>query len=253
MSRTIVMIHGMWGGGWCWEYYKNFFEEKGYQCHTPYLRYHEVDPQDDPDPRLGATSLLDYAQDLEDYIQKLDQKPILMGHSMGGLLAQMLGARDIATALVLLTPASPAGIIALRYSVLKSFWGILSKPGFWKNPHRMQYESAVYSMMEVLEEPERKSIYDRFVYESGRALTEIAFWNLGVRGASVDSAKVNCPVLVVGGGKDRITPPTVVRKVAQKYKGTYIEFGDHAHMVIVEKGWEKIAGFVDYWLEEKIE
>ena len=59
MTKTIVMIHGMWHGGWNWEKYKNFFEGKGYQCHTPYLRYHDVDPKDDPDPRLGTTSLLD--------------------------------------------------------------------------------------------------------------------------------------------------------------------------------------------------
>ncbi len=53
MADRIVMIHGMWGGGWYWEKYRRFFEGKGYQCHTPTLRYHDVEPGMIPDPRLG--------------------------------------------------------------------------------------------------------------------------------------------------------------------------------------------------------
>ena len=112
MTKKIVMIHGMWGGGWFWENFKTFFERQGYQCLTPTLRYHDADPQDDPDPRLGTTSLMDYARDIEDQISALGERPILMGHSMGGLLAQILGSRGLAQALVLLTPASPSGINA---------------------------------------------------------------------------------------------------------------------------------------------
>jgi pimeloyl-ACP methyl ester carboxylesterase len=110
MSEKIVMIHGMWGGAWCFDNFKHFFEEKGYQCFTPILRHHNVDPKDIPNPGLGRTSLLDYAQDLEEYIHKLDDKPIIIGHSMGGLLAQILGSRELGKAIVLLTPAPPSGI-----------------------------------------------------------------------------------------------------------------------------------------------
>jgi non-heme chloroperoxidase len=130
MSKNIVMIHGMCCGSWIWGNYKRFFEDKGYTCHTPMLRYHDIHPSDKPDPALGTTSLLDYAQDLEEYIHKLDDKPLLMGHSMGGLLSQLLGARGLASGLILLTPASPSGINALKYSVIKSFWSILTKWGF---------------------------------------------------------------------------------------------------------------------------
>ncbi len=107
MAKTIVMIHGMFGGGWYWDNYKGFFEKRKFQCHTPTLRFHDVDPEDKPCSDLGTTSLLDYAQDLEDYIGELDERPILIGHSMGGLLAQILGARGLAMGLVLLTPAPP--------------------------------------------------------------------------------------------------------------------------------------------------
>lgn len=253
MAETIVMIHGMWGGGWYWENFKHFFEEKGYQCHTPTLRYHDIDPKGKPDPRLGTISLIDYAQDLEEYIDNFDEKPFLMGHSMGGLLAQILGARGLAKGLVLLTPASPSGINALKYSVIKSFWSILTSWGFWRNPHRLSPNAAEYAACHLLPEEDQKALYERLVYESGRAAFEIGFWLLDAKGASkVDKSKVTCPVLVVSGAEDRLTPASVVQKVANKYRAvsTYKEFDNHAHWVIGEPGWEKIAQFVSDWLNQ---
>jgi non-heme chloroperoxidase len=253
MREMIVMIHGMWGGGWQWKNFKDFFGEKGYQCFTPTLRHHDVDPKDNPNADLGRTSLLDYARDLENYIRSLDNKPFLMGHSMGGLLAQILATRGLAKGLVLLTPASPAGINALKYSVIKSFWSVLTSWGFWRNPNRLPFEAAVYSMMHLLPENEQKANYERLVYESGRAASEIGFWLFDLRGAAkVDESKVTCPVLVVSGAEDRMTPASVVRKVAKKYlpASTYKEFENHAHWVIGEPGWEEIAEFICDWLNK---
>ena len=81
MAETIVMIHGMMSGAWYWENYQKFFEGKGYSCITPTLRFHDVDPKEPPNPLLGTTSLLDYAQDLEKEINELNAIPILMGQS----------------------------------------------------------------------------------------------------------------------------------------------------------------------------
>jgi pimeloyl-ACP methyl ester carboxylesterase len=253
MPETIVMIHGMSCGGWYWENFKNFLEHRGFQCYTPTLRYHDMDPNDTPDLRLGTTSLLDYARDLEEYIHNLDQKPFLMGHSMGGLLAQILGARGLAKGLVLLTPAPPSGINALIYSVIKSSWSALTTWGFWRKPHRLPFQASVYAMLHLLPAEEQKAVYDRFVYESGRAASEIGFWFLDFKGASkVDQSNVSCPVLVVAGAEDRITPASVVRKVANKYEAisTYKEFENHAHWVIAEPGWEEIAEFASDWLNQ---
>ena len=253
MAETIVMIHGMYGGGWYWENYKNFLEHRGFQCHTPTLRYHDMDPKDTPDPGLGTTSRLDYARNLEEYIRHLDQKPFLMGHSMGGLLAQILGSRGLARGLVLLTPASPGGINALTYSVIKSFWSVLKKWGFWRKPNRLPFEAAVYSMLHLLPVEGQKAVYDRFVYESGRAAAEIGFWLFDSKTASkVEKSKVTCPVLVIGGAEDRITPASVVRKVANKYQAvsTYKEFENHAHWVVGESGWEEIVEFISDWLNQ---
>lgn len=254
MTQTIVMIHGMWGNDWDWENYKQFFESRGYRCVTPILRYHDIDPKSDPPSQLGTTSVVDYADDLEREIKRLDSLPILMGHSMGGLLAQILGSRGLAQSLILLIPSSPRGVLALRPSVIKSFWSILTKWAFWRNPMRQTFDEAVYSMLHLLPEKEQRETYGHFVYESGRAASEIGFWLFDPRKAThVDESKVTCPVLVIAGSEDRITPASVVRKVAAKYGAvsTYKEFEGHAHWVIGEPGWEDIAQYIYDWLELK--
>jgi pimeloyl-ACP methyl ester carboxylesterase len=212
-----------------------------------------MDPKEKPDPGLGTTSLKDYAWDLEEYIRNLDQTPFLIGHSMGGLLAQILGARGLAKGLVLLTPASPSGINALKYSVIKSFWSVLTKWGFWRKPNRLPFEAAVYSMLHLLPAEDQKAVYDRFVYESGRAAAEIGFWLMDFKGGSkVDQSNIACPVLVIAGAEDRLTPASVVRKVANKYKAvsTCKEFENQAHWVVGEPGWEEIVEFAADWLNQ---
>lgn len=254
MSENIVMIHGMWCRPWVWDNFRSTFEGRGFACHTPTLRYHDMAPDQSPDPRLGTTSLLDYANDLELLIRELNDRPIVMGHSMGGLLAQMLGARGLARALVLLTPASPAGINALAFSVVKSFWGVLTSWGWWRKPHRLSFNAAVYALLHLLGPGERKAAYDRLVYESGRAAFEIGYWYIDPRKATrIDAARVTCPVLVISGAEDRITPAAVGRKVARKYQAvsTYRVYENHAHWVMSETGWENIATDIADWLGQQ--
>jgi pimeloyl-ACP methyl ester carboxylesterase len=250
MNDTIFMIHGMWGGAWYWENYVNFFSEKGYRCVTTTLRYHDMEPTAVPDPRLGTTRLQDYAADLEAEIKALDGDPIIMGHSMGGLLAQMLGSRGLGSRLVLLTPAAPAGILALTPSVVRSFWSVMTKWKWWDKPTRQTFKEASYSMLHLFPETEQRAVYDRFVYESGRATFEIGFALLDrSKGSRVDESQVTAPMLVIGGKQDRITPVTAVKKVVKKYNADYQEFPDHAHWVVGEPGWQEVAEYVAGWLE----
>jgi len=250
-DKTIFMIHGMFCGPWVWDNYKTFFEKKGYRCVTTTLRFHDMDPNDAPNPQLGTTSLLDYAADLEKEIAKLDGKPIIMGHSMGGILAQILGSRGLAKSLVLLTPASPSGINALKYSVIKSFWSNLATWGFWEKPMHLSFDDAVYAMLHLMPPEQQQEVYSQFGYESGCAGYEIGFWLLDSKDASrVNESDVTCPVLVISGKEDRLTPASVVKKVAEKYESvsTYIEFENHAHWVVGEPDWENIAEHIDSWL-----
>ena len=254
MADTIFMIHGMWGGPWYWEKYRGVFESQGYRCLATTLPHHDMDPRGSPDPRLGTTSLLDYADALEQEVKGLGAKPILMGHSMGGLLAQMLAARGLAKAAILLSPAPPAGIFVLRPSVIRSFWSVQTKWGFWRKPMRQTFGEAVYSMLHLMPEAERKEAYDSFVYESGRAAVEIGYWFLDSKSAAkVDESAVTCPMLVVAGAEDRIVPASVVRRIAKKYQAvaTYKEFDNHAHWVVAEPGWQEVAEYVGGWLSSE--
>ena len=253
MIQTIVMIHGMFGGSWCWENYRGFFEHKGYRCLTPILRYHDVDPNDEPHPNLGTVGLLDYADDIKEVICGLDEKPVIIGHSMGGLIAQILGSRGLAKSLVLLASAAPAGVSAVTLSVLKSISTEVIEWGFWRKPIKSTFESTSYSAMHLLSEAERRAAYSRYVHESGHAFFEIGFSFLDPeKAAFIDEKTIDVPVLVVAGAEDRITPSSVNRKIAHKYKdfSTYMEFPHHAHWIFGEPGWQTVAGTIHFWLTQ---
>ncbi|MCP5370439.1 MAG: alpha/beta hydrolase [Hyphomicrobiales bacterium] len=249
---VIVMVHGMWGNAMAWDNYRPFFEDRGYRVLTPSLRHHGQ-PGDTPDPALATTSLLDYADDLQALIAGLEEKPVVMGHSMGGLIAQMLAARGLARAAVFLTPAAPAGIIALTPTVIRTFWRIMRTWGFWHMVTFPTLKEASYAVYNLLPPLEQQAEYAKLVPESGRATFEIGFWTLDRRRAArVDAAAVICPVLTVGAARDRITPARVVQKVAARYPaGTYIEFPDHAHWVLGEHGWQDVAAFCAEWLGDQ--
>ena len=254
MAKTIVMIHGMWCGPWCWSNYRSVFEAAGYRCVAVTLPYHDMKPHGTPDAQLGTASLLDYSEAIEREIRQLDEKPILMGHSMGGLLAQILAARGLAQAVVLLSPASPAGIMAITPTVIRSLWSIQANWGFWRKPTRLAHFDAVYSSLHLLQQAEQKKAYDNMVCDSGKAIFEIGYWMFDSRGAAkVDASKVTCPVLVLTGTQDRLTPVSVVRKVARKYQAvaTYKEFDNHAHWIMGEPGWEEVAKYALAWLESQ--
>lgn len=176
-----------------------------------------------------------------------------MGHSMGGLLAQILGNRGLGKALVLLAPAPPYGIPILKPSVIRGFLSPLFKWGFWRKPMRQTFAEAAYSTMNLLTAEEQKRLYGKYVYESGRAAYEIGLPFLDrKRAAQVQAAKLACPVLVIVGSQDRMTPASVVRKIAQKYEAvaTYRELPEHAHWLLVEPGWQEIAEGISDWLNE---
>jgi pimeloyl-ACP methyl ester carboxylesterase len=245
------MIHGMWGGPWCWDGWRARFEAAGLACIVPALPYHDADPRDPPDPRLGRTSVLDYADALAAQVRALEQPPIFVGHSMGGLLAQLLAARGLARALVLVAPAAPAGVLALSPAVLRSFWPILTRWGFWRLPVRPGLDQARYALLHRLPVAAQQAVHDRFVHESGRAVFEIGLWPLDRHHASrVDATQVRCPVLVLAGREDRITPVWALRRVARRYgaAATCIEFERHAHWLLAEPGWEAVADAALSWL-----
>jgi pimeloyl-ACP methyl ester carboxylesterase len=198
-------------------------------------------------------SLLDYADALAGQITALGEPPVVIGHSMGGLLAQMLAARGLARAAVLLAPVAPAGVWAIGPSVVRSFWSILTTWAFWRKPVRQTFAGASFSILHRVTPDERRQVYDRFVPESGRVVFETGLWMLDARHAArVDAGKVACPMLVVGGREDRMTPAWALRRITRRYGATYGEFEHHAHWLIGEPGWRDIADEVLAWMNARV-
>ena len=251
-AETLVLVHGVWGKASHWENFRRYFEARGHRCVTPTLRYHDLEPQGTPDPRLGRTSLLDYAEDLETLIRRLGEKPVVIGFSMGGILAQILASRGLAKAIVLLSPAPPAGINALRPSIAWEFRSALLTGGIWRKAFRLPFRETSSAMLNEMPAESRRAIYDGLVYESGRAACEIGFWFLDPKRAiAVDVSKVTCPVLILSGRKDREHPMSVIRQIAKRYRrvATFEELPDHGHWLIAEPGWDEIAERIERWLE----
>ena len=249
------MIHGMSGGEWCWYKYKPFFENKGYKCIVPVLRYHE--DKDKYDKRLANTSILDYVNDIEKVIKQLDELPILMGHSMGGLIAQILASRGLAKGIVLLTPAWPRGIFTVDFSALRIFWRTVWKHIFSRDPSKMSFRKIVYAMLEDLADEEKRFVYDNLGYESVRTVFEIGLWFLDFNKATlVDESKVTCPILLIGGTYDRITSVKAIRKIAGKYGCTqakvdrrYIEYEGQSHWILGGPRCDEVCNFIyNEWL-----
>lgn len=252
MKKTVFMIHGMASGQWAWDNYRRVLETAGYTCIAVTLPYHNTDPSAAADPKLGTASLLDYAAAVEQQIRALPEKPIIIGHSMGGLIAQMLASRDLAQAAILITPAPPAGILALTPSVLKTFAPIIGRWNFWKKSFRFPQHTAQYAILNRLSPAQQAAEYASFVPESGRAAFEIGYWIIDRKHATrVNAKKVTCPILVIGATEDRITPVSVVKQVAKKYStATYRQYDQHAHMIMIEDGWRSVADDVVAWLAQ---
>lgn len=254
MNRTVLMIHAALMSSWEWDNFRTFFEGKGYRVETPVLRYHDVNPRTSPDPRLGVTGLIDYARDLEAEIKKLGIRPVLIGHSLGGLLVQILASRGLCEGAVLITPVPPRGIIIFKYSGLRVLMELMKIWGWWRKPFRLSFESIAYAVLHLLPPDDQREIYEKMVFESGRAFLEIGGVLDSNRSSKVDANKVTCPMLVIAGREDRAIPPPVVKKIAEKYQNvsTFVEFEHQSHGLPLEPGWEKVAGYIERWIRRNV-
>ncbi len=250
MGTPVVLIHGMWCHGEMLAPLDALFSARTYQCHRPTLPAHAAGPGQAE--AVASLSIRDYLQALKDYIaaQNFSQPPVLVGHSMGGLLAQLLASQMPVAALVLLTPAAPRGINAV---VPRSFWAFLPvfcRLGFWKRAHKLSAERTRRCAVNGLHATQQEKIINSLVFESGRMLAEIAFWWADRRHSTrVEPTAVKCPVYVVSGGRDWLTPASVVKKVAARYaNATHRHWPERGHWVIDDIDTEDMVREIDGWL-----
>lgn len=251
----IVFIHGMWSTPEVWDFYRPLFEAAGFETHSPVLRHHDGPPGGPAPEGLGGLSLKAYVDDLLAFINTLPSTPVLVGHSMGGLLSQILAAKGAARAAVLLTPAAPAGILTITPSVFVIFFRLMARWGFWRKATFPSYRIVRWGILHEISEGDARLVYDEMMWESGRATAEIAFAFLDPhKAAHVPPGDITCPLLVAAGGKDRITPASVCKKIARRYgaRADYVEYPDHAHWVLGEPGWETVAQDCINWIKDKV-
>jgi len=198
---------------------------------------------------MAHKGIAQVADHLEAYIRKLDREPVLVGHSFGGLLAQILAGRGLAAATVAIAPAPFRGVLPLPFSALKSAWPILGNPA---NIHRavpLTFDQFRYAFASVLPEAEAQALYKDFaVPAAGTPLFQAAAANLNPwTEAKVDTENPERgPMLIVCGGKDHTVPPSVADasyKLQKRNPGVteLLTFRDRGHSITIDSGWEEVA------------
>jgi pimeloyl-ACP methyl ester carboxylesterase len=251
MKNPVVLIHGAFCGPWSLEGLQRKFESAGYACTAPALRFHDMTR---PPSALGTTGLADYAADLEEEVRALGAAPILVGHSMGGLLAQQVAARTKVSALILLAPSAPWGLPPTTLFEIGAAQAMHLQPGYWNMVLEPNRDVALAHSLDRLPRHMREDVLGRLVPESGRATFEIMSWGLDVNHASeVDADAVTAPLLFLTGSDDRINPPSTVARIAALYndRATAEVLDGMGHWLIGEPGWERLAVRALAWLREK--
>jgi pimeloyl-ACP methyl ester carboxylesterase len=237
----VLLIHGMFGGAWMWENYQGQLARHGYESHAVNLRgHHGSRPVSD----IGAVSLRDYVDDALEVARSLDN-PIVIGHSMGGLIAQKVAEAGVCRALVLIAAAPPRWIPVVTWELLrremKYMPALLGHKPFL--PKRRDADALMFNRTPV---GERDAQWVRLVPESGKAGLELSFGFVGV-----NAQRVTAPVLAVTGLDDRFVPPRVVRAMARKYGATLKEYESFAHHIITEPGWEGPCAEMIQWMDAR--
>lgn len=250
MGYPVVLIHGMWCTGRNFDRVGAMLTARGYEVHAPTLPGHEPAPQQEQ--TVAALGLKDYLKFMEDYIaaQNFAQPPILLGHSMGGFLAQALAARIKTLALVLLTPAAPTGINGLRAKNAWLFTPHFLRWGFWRKAYKISPQQAARCAYNGLRAEQQQRLYAGMVHESGRVPFELGLWWLDFGNAArIDPAAVQVPVYVVSCASDALVPAAVVKKVAALYPQSSLrKYLNRSHWVIDDEETEEMMVAICGWL-----
>ncbi|TVP57174.1 MAG: alpha/beta hydrolase [Halomonadaceae bacterium] len=249
----LVMIHGMWSTPAVFAEMGEYFEQQGYRVHIPALPGHRPMVEMDESARISLKQcgINTYAAAIEQLVRSLPRPPVLIGHSMGGLIAQMVAARVPVERLILLSSAAPAGINSWAWSVVRTFGHNLFKFPLWRSLTEVGPANIRYGIANSQTPAVQQDIHQLTTYESGLASFQIGMWFLFRKPLTrLDPEAVGCPVLLLSGQQDRITPITVQRKIARLYKdkATLIELPGLCHWTIAGHGLDTVTGHIKEWL-----
>jgi pimeloyl-ACP methyl ester carboxylesterase len=252
-TKTIVFIHGLFVNNTSWNAWKNYFEAKGYRVYAPANPGHEGNPaslRNSTHSQLAQTGFEDVVMNISRLIDTLPEKPIVVGHSLAGLVVQKLIEMDKAVAGVSIDGAPPKNVLApfptirMVLPVVNPFAG---GPVFMGS--RDWYHKAFFNNY-THQESDR--LYEEIAVPESR---KIARDTLLKSFANIDFKKPHNPLLFIGGEKDNIFPATFTKKIAGSYKdknstADYKAFEGRSHFICGEKGWEEVADYVLNWIQK---
>ncbi len=262
-TNTIVLIHGLWLTPRSWESFRAFYEAHGYKVLAPAWPRFQGEVEDirrDPSA-LAGLGVVEIADHYEQFIKSLDGPPIIMGHSFGGLIVQILLDRGLGAAGVGIDSVAPKGVSRLPFSALKAASGVLSNPLNYRRVPPFTFRQFRYAFGNNVSEEDARKFYERYAIPGpGRPIFQVATANLNPRAAT----KVNygnsrrAPLLLLAGSEDHQVPVSMVRENVRRYVRSmattvFKEFPGRSHLIAIQDGWQEVAGYALSWAESQIE
>jgi non-heme chloroperoxidase len=250
--QPVVFVHGLWLLASSWEPWRTLFETKGYAAVAvdwPGDRPSVAEALKDKDS-LAGTSVADVADHLAEVVRGLDRKPVLIGHSFGGLLVQMVAGRGLAAATVSIDPAPSRGVLPLPFSALKASFPVLGNPLNRSRTVTLTFDQFRYGFANAVSEEEAHRLYETYHTPApGRPLFQAATANL-FPWTVVKADKQNAargPMLVITGQKDHIVPFALANAAyKQQKKNTtspteLVEIPGVGHSLVIDSHWQEVA------------
>lgn len=258
-DRTpVVFIHGLWLHATSWDHWLELFEERGY---APWAPGWPGEPESLPAANafpgpMAGTGVAEALHHYEELIGRLPRPPVLVGHSFGGLLAQQLLARGLAAGAVAVAPVQFRGVLRLPPVQLASLLPVLRNPLNVRRIVRQTPQRFRRDFANAVSERESNDLHATCVMPApGRPLFQAAVANLNPRTpVRVDTAAARGPLLLVGAGRDRVVPASVVRAAARRYRSSasvteYAEIEGSGHSLAIDHGWQVLAETVLAFLD----
>jgi len=250
MAKRVMFVHGAWLTPASWESFRLHYEALGHACSAPtwpFLDRPIAALRKDPHPALKDLTVEMLVEHYARHVRALPEPPILIGHSFGGLVVQLLLGRGLGAAGVAIDPVAPRGVLP-GIRALRAAFPVFSAWNGWNRTLTMSYESFARSFAQTLSEPARRVAYERHVVPApGRLFFEAA---LGIR---VDFEQATRPpLLLIAGEADRTIELSMVAATYQRYQRSqaitaFKSFAGRSHFLIAEPGWEEIADFAIDW------
>ncbi len=254
---AIVLIHGLWVTPLSWDHFRGRYEAAGHRVLAPAwpgIRGDVAAMRRDPSGLRGI-GIREVVAHYARIIGDLPEPPILMGHSYGGLITQLLIDRGLGVAGVAIDSVPPRGIQVLPVSTYLALAPALLNPRTYRGTFLFSFRQWWRVFANTLSEAEAKAAYEQqAIPASGRAIFQAALANLTPNALSTVNFRNprRAPLLLVGGAKDVIMPASLSRKIFGKHRVSpvateYREFPGRSHYLIAEKGWEEVADFALAW------